>query len=98
MTTEKTKKPYGKLTLPQFQRVVKALPEVRQQMNQLPQLIRSAPRSKVEEVLDKDFYWSEVYELPFVHQLGLLFYALGRVKRLLEISKSPDPQEAALDW
>lgn len=92
------KKEYGKLSLDQFKRLIKELPEVRNQMQELPELIRTAPKEKISELLDKEFYWAEVYELPFHHQIALLFCALGRVQKLIEVSKSPDPNQAALEW
>lgn len=67
-------------------------------MQELPELIRSTPKEKINEVLGKEFYWAEIYELPFHHQIALLFCALGLVQKLIEISKQPDPNQAALDW
>lgn len=91
-------KEFGKLSLDQFRRVVKALPEVRGQMNGLPDLVRNAPQRFVDEVLDGDFYWAEVYELTFPEHLALLFFALGKAKKLMELREMEDPQEEALKW
>lgn len=91
-------KEYGKLSLEQFKRLTKELPEIRSQMQELPDLIRSTPKEKITALLDKEFYWAEVYELPFHHQLALLFFALGRVNKLKEIAQADDPQQAALEW
>lgn len=95
---QKSEKEYGKLSLDQFKQLVKELPVVRNQMQELPELIRSTPKERIAELLDKDFYWAEVYELPFHHQIALLFFALGRANKLKEIAQAPDPQQAALDW
>lgn len=92
------KKEYGKLSLDQFKQLVKELPIVRSQMQELPELVRTVSKEKINEILDKDFYWAEVYELPFRDQIALLFCALGRVQKLIEISKSSDPNQAAMDW
>ena len=94
---EKSEKEYGKLSLEQFKRLTKELPEIRSQMQELPDLIRSAPKEKITKLLDKEFYWAEIYELPFHHQIALLFLALGRANTLKEIVQAPDPQQAALE-
>ena len=95
---KKSEKEYGKLSLDQFKQLVKELPEVRNQMQELPELIRSTSKEKITKLLDKDFYWAKAYELPFHHQMALLFCALGRVKKLVEVSQASDPEQAALDW
>lgn len=91
-------KEYRKLTLPEFQRVVGMLGDVRAQMKDLPEIIRSAPREKIAEVLDEGFYWANVYELPLAHLIALLFYALGRVKVLNDAVASENPQAALIAW
>ena len=69
-------KEYGKVTLDQFQRFIKGLPEIRGQMKELSQAIKAAPREKIREILGQDFSWAKVYERPFVEQIELLFRAL----------------------
>ncbi|HWA14383.1 MAG TPA: hypothetical protein VHA15_14925 [Burkholderiales bacterium] len=91
-------KEYGKLTLDQFQRLVRTLPDIRGQMDELPVLIRTARKERVEEILGKDFHWAAVYELPFIHMIALALMALGRWSKVLETAKADDPQEAALAW
>lgn len=91
-------KEYGRLTLDQFRQIVQELPELRSQIRELPQVVRTVPKEKIEKILDEDFYWADVYELPFVEQIALLFIALGKVKKLVEISNEPDPQQALLNW
>ena len=95
---KKSEKEYGKLSLEQFKCVIKELPEIRSQMQELPELVRTVSKEKINEILDKDFYWAVVYKLPFRDQIALLFCALGRVQKLIEISKSTDPNQAAIDW
>lgn len=53
---------------------------------------------RVKEVLDKDFYWALVYELPFPEQMALLFCALGKAEKLLEVAQAEDPQETLIQW
>jgi hypothetical protein len=90
-------KAFGKLTLDQFRELVRTLPEIRSQIKDLPQVVRAAPRKRIDEILDKEFYWATAYELSFIESLALLFFALGRVGQLMEWATSPDPQQAALD-
>ncbi|MDP1678912.1 MAG: hypothetical protein Q8L02_02085 [Candidatus Nitrotoga sp.] len=49
----KPEKEYGKLSLDQFKWFVKELPEVRIQMQELPELVRTASKEKINEILDK---------------------------------------------
>lgn len=91
-------KELGKLTVSQFQRIVRRLPEIREQMKELPELVKSCSKEKMEEILDKDFYWAEVYELSLAEHVALLIFALGRVKVFHDIAQALDPQEAALEW
>lgn len=91
-------KEYGKLSLPQFQQLVKRLPELRGQFKELPVVIKAARPKAVREILDKDFYWAEVYELPLTQHIALLVYAFGRVQKMKDIAQAPDPQQATLDW
>lgn len=81
----------------QFREVVHTLPDVRNKFNELESVFQTSPKQRIDEILGKDFCWSDVYELPFVEGIALLFYALGRVKQLKEWSEAPDPQQALLD-
>lgn len=92
------KKEYGKLSLEQFKRITKEMPEVRAQIEELPNLIRSTSKDRINEILDRDFYWSEVYELKFHEQIAIMFFAFGRVQKLYEMAQSPDPEQAVIDW
>lgn len=91
-------KEYGKLSLPQFQALVKKLPEIRAQAKELPAIVTSVRPEVVREILDKDFHWADVYELPLLQHIALLIFAFGRVQKMQEIAQSPDPQQAALEW
>lgn len=91
-------KEFGKLSLDQFQRVVKQLPELRDQMKQMPEIIRSATATTLNEILDKDFHWADAYEWEFVEQLAMLFIVLGKVNQLLALKELEDPQEGVIRW
>jgi hypothetical protein len=91
-------KEYGKLTPDQFQQFIKKLPELREQIKEFPLVVKAASPELVQEVLDKDFSWADVYELPLLHGIALLFMAMGRVRQLAELASAADPQGAAFEW
>lgn len=86
------------LCLDQFLRLVKNLPEIRSEMMELSDIVRAAHVQQITELLGTDFHWSEIYELHFSHGIALLFLGMGRAHRLLELSRSDDPQGELLDW
>ncbi len=92
-----TPEKYGKLSLDQFQQIVRELPEIRSQMQAMPEFIRSTPKEKINEMLEKGICWAMVYELSFHEQIALLICALGRTQELREVAKSNDPSQAALE-
>lgn len=94
---KKPEKEYGKFSVDQFKQLVNELPEIRNQMQELPNLIQSTSKEKINEILDRGFYWANVYEFPFHEQLALLICALGRASKLHEAAQSNDPTQAAID-
>lgn len=91
-------KEYGKLTTEQFQSLVNDLPEIRGQMKELPDLVRSTPKAKLDEILAGEFEWSVVYEMPYEQSLALLICSLGVSQSIHDIAASEDPQQALIDW
>lgn len=91
---EKTNSKYGNLTLDQFKQIVKELPEIRSQIKELPELLNSAPKDKIKEVLKQDLYWAFVYELSFQESLALLICGLGYHQELHRAAQSDDPTQA----
>lgn len=91
-------KEYGTLSLDQFQRLIRKLPEARREMSELPSLIKSASPERLDELLGDGLLWAIVYELPFIQTIALLFATLGRAKKLVEISQAADPHEEILKW
>lgn len=90
-------KEYGKLTLEQFRDVVKKLPEIREQMNELPRVLMATPE-KLRESLGSDYHWSSIYEHDFPEQIGILFYLTGLNGLLKEAAHSVDPQARVIQW
>ena len=91
-------KEYGKLTLDQFKGVVKQLPELRNNLAELPSVLRATKPEKFKEIFDKDFAWAEIYELSLVEQIAFTVIAMGELQRIIDIAASDDPQKAALEW
>lgn len=94
---EKSKKEYGKLSLDQFKHLVHELPEIRNQMQEVPKLIQSTSKEKINKILGRGFFWAYAYEMPFDEQLAWLICALGRKDKLHEAAQSNDPTQAAMD-
>lgn len=94
---EKPEKEYGKLSLDQFKRLVSELPEIRNQIQEVPKLIQSTSKEKINKILDRGFFWAYVYEMPFDEQLAWLICALGRKDQLHEAAQSNDPTQAAME-
>ena len=92
---EISQKKYGNLTLNQFKQLASELPEIRNQLKQLPDLLNSASKDKIKEVLDQGLYWAIGYELSFQELLALLICALGCHHELYKAAQSDDPAQAA---
>lgn len=91
-------KEFGKLTPDQFRRLVKSLPELRKQREELPAVMRNNPRRLKELLGPNDHGWSAVYEYPFVEQIAYLSILVGFHEKVIEAGHSDDPQERALSW
>lgn len=92
---EKIKKEYSKLSLEQFKQLISELPEIRNQMNELPELLNSTSKDKIKEILNQGLYWAIGYELSFQDLLALLICALGCHQELHNAAQSDDPTQAA---
>lgn len=90
-------KEYGKLTEGQFKRLIRQLPEYRKDAKELQESFRSASAAKLREILGDGVWWAPVYELSLLEGVALLAYVLGMGDRIIEISRTPDPQEAVLE-
>ncbi|WP_295624045.1 hypothetical protein [uncultured Nitrosomonas sp.] len=91
---EKNNSKYGNLTLEQFKLLINKLPEIRGQMQELPDLLNSAPKDRVMGILDQGLYWADSYELSFQELLALLICALGCHQELHKAAQSDDPTQA----
>lgn len=92
---EKNNSKYGNLTLEQFKQLINKLPEIRGQMQELPDLLNSAPKDRVMGILDQGLYWADSYELSFQELLALLICALDCHQELHKAAQSDDPTQAA---
>jgi len=67
----KSKKEYGNLALEEFKLLINKLPEIRNHMQELPELLNSTSKDKIKEILDQGLYWAIGYELSFQDLLAL---------------------------
>lgn len=91
-------KEYGKLSHSQFAKFVARLPEIRGQMKELPELMRSKQEKLREALGESNYSWGHLYEKPFLEQMALLFVLVGLHIPLHEAATSADPQEEVLRW
>lgn len=90
-------KEYGKLTAEQFKHLIQKLPELRKEEQSLAEVVKNASKERINELLAKDFYWAEVYELTYIEHLALLMMAMDKLELLKESKNSPDPTQHFLD-
>jgi hypothetical protein len=91
------KKEYGKLTTEQFKELIQKLPELRKEGLSLSEAVKAAPKERISELLEKDFYWSEIYESSFIEHLAYLMIVLDKVDFLKEAKSSSDPTQFFMD-
>lgn len=90
-------KEYVKFTAEQFTQLIQRLPELKKEEESLKDVVKSASKERINELLEKDFYWAEVYELTFVEHLAFLMMALDKVEFLNEAKSAPDPTQHFMD-
>lgn len=90
-------KEFGKLTTDQFKSLIQKLPELRKEGSSLEQAVRNIPEDRFNEMLSKDFFWAQVYELRFVEHLAFLLLALDKLEFVKSASNSSDPTQLVLD-
>jgi len=89
-------KEFGKLTYEQFSHLVGTLPEIRSQMQELPQVMREKKERLGELLGEAGYSWGTIYELSFLDQMAWLFVLIGLNVPLHEMAQAEDPQEATL--
>jgi hypothetical protein len=89
-------KKYGKLTEDQFKRLIRKLPEFRNESREVQEALRSASKEKLRELLGDGVWWAPVYELSLVQGVAFLVYVLGETDRIKAVSQLSDPQEVFL--
>jgi len=90
-------KEYGKITAEQFKTLIDKLPELRKQRGELSELVRGVSKAKLEELLPRDYAWSDIYELPFIEHLALMLLVIDKVDFIKQAAQAPDPQQVVLD-
>jgi hypothetical protein len=91
-------KEFGKLSLDQFERLVKTFPETREQRSELSEILKG-DQEKLREVLGpSEHSWASIYELPFFEQMALLFILVGLHEPLIEAWQTDDPIESLSTW
>jgi len=86
-----------KFTPEQFKDLASKLPEIRSQMKELPEALKSKPQ-KVKEILGEFYSWASIYEMPYIEQLAYLMVLLGMHKPFIEaVNNSPSPIQALID-
>lgn len=90
-------KEYDKLSAEQFKKLMQQLPELRKEGQSIEELVKSASKERINDLLEKDFYWAEIYELTFIEHLAFLMMALDKVEFLTETKKAPDPTQHMMD-
>lgn len=97
LTMIQIQKEYGKLTADEFKNMIQQLPEVRKEGQSLDDVVKSIPKERINELLEKDFFWAQVYELTFVEHLALIMMALDKVELLKEAKNAPNPTKYFMD-
>jgi hypothetical protein len=90
-------KEYGKLTADQFKQLIQQLPEMRKEQKSLEDVVKSASKERINKLLEKDFYWAEVYEFTFIEHLSFLMMAMDKIDFLKESQNAPDPTQHFMD-
>lgn len=90
-------KEYGKLTTDQFKQLMGSLSELKKEDQTLADLVKSAPKDRMNNLLDKDFYWAEIYEGSFIEHLALLMMMLNKVEFLKDTKNASDPTQYFMD-
>ena len=70
-------------------------------MHEISREVQTTIATKPEKLLAQlisPYFWSKVYELPFMHHLALLIDAAGYTGEVIQAAASDDPQAAALAW
>ncbi len=92
-----TPKEYGKLSTDQFKHLMGSLSELKKEDQTLAELVKSAPKDRINDLFDKDYYWAAIYELTFVEHLALLMLMLDKIEFLKETTKALDPTQYFMD-
>jgi hypothetical protein len=81
-------KEYGKLSANQFGRLIGKLPEMRESLRELPDVLRQTSSEKLKAVLKEGVSWAAMYELPFAHRVALGLYVIGQKDCIKEMAQA----------
>jgi hypothetical protein len=81
-----------KISLTEFEEIVRMLPEVREGITDFPALVTGVGTQRLNEIFNEDSVWSELYELSFEEFLALFIICIGKFNDVLEAAKSINPQ------
>lgn len=85
-----------KLSLEEFKTLVQRLPELRDGMSELRDLVIKGGYEVVDKFLDESSLWSELYEFSFEEFLAIYIAALGKLTDLFESTQSSNPSREFL--
>ena len=90
-------KSWNKLSTPQFQAVVRKLPEVKEQREEMVRFLEEMPEEKFDDLMGHGYNWGAIYEYSFIQHTAIAIIAFGRQDLLKTAVESPDPQQFVLD-
>ena len=89
-------KPYGKFNFDQIKQLLGALANLEQEVKSVLDAFSDNP-DKFSEIFTPGFYWSELYELPFLTHLAFAVKIVGIEQDFTNAAQSADPQQTLLD-
>lgn len=90
-------KEFGKLTTEQFKSLIHKLPELKKEGLSLERAVKDIPQERFDELFEKDFYWSLIYEFTFIQHLAILIMAMDKLEFIDNAQNSTDSTQYVLD-
>jgi hypothetical protein len=89
-------KTYGKFNFDQIKQLLSALANLEQEVKDVRTAFSDNP-DKFSEIFTPGFYWSGIYELPFLTHLAFAVKIIGIEQHFTNAAQSTDPQQALLN-